>query len=44
MSRKFFASLRTSLSDQRLDAYQQSTIDTDIDLLERHFWNKLMCI
>ncbi len=43
MSRSFFASLRTSLSDQRLDAYQQLVTDTDIDLLERHFWNTAIC-
>lgn len=43
MSQIFFASLRISLSDQRLDAYRQSTTDTDIDLLERYFWNIAIC-
>jgi len=43
MSRKFFTSLRTSLSDQRIDAYRQSTTDTDIDLLECYLWNIAIC-
>jgi hypothetical protein len=43
MSRVFLASLRISLSDQRLDAYRQSTTDADIDLLERYLWNIAIC-
>jgi len=31
--------LRAVLSSDRIDAYRQSPADTDLDLLERYFWN-----
>jgi hypothetical protein len=34
-----FAALRVVLSSDRINAYRQSPSDTDLDLLERYFWN-----
>lgn len=43
MNQNFFASLRTSISHQRLNAYKTLSTDTEIDLLERYFWNIALC-
>ncbi len=43
MNQNFFASLRTSISHQRLDAYKILSTDTEIDLVERYFWNIALC-
>lgn len=43
MNQNFFASLRTSISPQRLDAYKTLSTDTEIDLFERYFWNIALC-
>jgi len=43
MNQNFFTSLRTSISHQRLDAYRILPIDTEIDLVERYFWNIALC-
>jgi hypothetical protein len=39
----YFTLLRQALSSRRFDAFRQSSTDQDIDLLERYFWNMVLC-
>jgi hypothetical protein len=40
---ELFASLREALSSDRINAYRRSSAETDLDLLERYFWNMALC-